>query len=597
MQRLRGLGDRIRQDPPQTTAIVLAALAFLAVCVYAFGSDVRELACNRLQDDSYYYLEPAWNFSRTGMVSFDGEHPTYGFQPLWMIVLAMLARLSPDKIFFLRAVVALGGLFFCLTGFAVYRLARGWFGGAAALIAPVLWTANPSLLGAYISGKENALYAFLLVAACLAVRGRVASPARSAWAEGAVLGVTVLARVNAIVPAALFLLVLGLFGAGGRSGRARKMLTAGAGMLAVLAVWGVYAQISFGALVPNSGTAKLFGAGAALATFVEYHLPFLPHAWIEGMVPPAERILLTRPDLMIFPDKGVGISYLFGLLPDLAFGSWAGMFSFLGAPDFRLKAVLLALIGIGAVGWVVWKVRIGVKGTAVIGALILAAAINSVTNWLLLPDYLLWGVWYTVPETITLILGASFLLAEAVSLSAHLPDRIRPQAARILLLGAGILGAAGLARLWAGERPRAYAVAPDRTQQEMYDAALWMNANLPVDARVGSYSAGLIGYFCDTCRVINLDGLANTPGFIDDYLAGHILFLRGLAAEDPIRAYLAEERIAYLANVDPVGRIAAGDYLGLVEPGEGVLLYQGEGVIVWGPGQPERRMIVVKINP
>ena len=67
MKRIPALRDRIRSDAPGTAAAVLAALVFLAVLCYAFGSDIRELACNRLQDDSYYYLQPAWNFSRSGV--------------------------------------------------------------------------------------------------------------------------------------------------------------------------------------------------------------------------------------------------------------------------------------------------------------------------------------------------------------------------------------------------------------------------------------------------------------------------------------------------------------------------------------------------
>ena len=269
MRIIRNLRERILKDPAGAAAVALAVLVFLAVAVYAFGSDIRELACNRLQDDSYYYLQPAWNFSRGGIFTFDGEHPTYGFQPLWMIVLAVLARLSPDKILFLRASVALGGFFFCLTGWMLFKLARGWTSGWLAMIAPVLWTANASLLGVYITGKENALYAFLLVFSCIRIFRRMTAPGKGAWLDGVLLGLLVLSRINALIPALLLLAVLGIWGAGSRAERFRSMLAVGAGMLAVIAVWCVYAQISFGAIFPNSGTAKLFGANAALALFLE----------------------------------------------------------------------------------------------------------------------------------------------------------------------------------------------------------------------------------------------------------------------------------------------------------------------------------------
>jgi len=597
MRKALTLRDRILRDVSWTATVTLAALVFLAILIYAFGSDLRELACNRLQDDSFYYLQPAWNFSRSGIFTFDGEHPTYGFQPLWMIVLAALARLSPDKFFFLRAGVALGGLFFCLTGLALFRLARGWVTGWRAIIGPVLWTANFSLLGAYITGKENALFAFLLVFSCIRILQRMNASARGAWVDGAILGLMVLSRVNALIPALLLLFGLWWQGAGPRSERVRRMLSAGAGMFVILAVWCVYAQISFGAVFPNSGTAKLFGSGAALAVFAENHIPWIPPAWIEALVPQAERVLLSRPDLLVLPAKDVGISYLIGLLPDLAYGSWAGIFSFLGAPDFRLKLALLGVIGAGAAGWVLLQLRGRSPGHAsIVGVILVSAAANSLLNWLLMPDYLLWGIWYAVPETLALILAAACLLGWPLEMLSSGKARIGKVFQGASVAAVSVLAAAGLALVWIRLLPRDYVVAPDGTQQEAYEAAAWMNENLPQDARVGSYSAGLLGYFSRTYRVINLDGLANTPQFAARELIGHLLYVRGLAAVDPLREYLLLEDIAYLANVDVVERIACGDYLGLVDSGRGTLLYQGDYAIFWGPAEPERRMIVVRIE-
>jgi hypothetical protein len=602
---MTGLGNRIRRDPAGAAVIILAAAVFLAITLYAFGSDIRELACNRLQDDSYYYLQPAWNFSRSGIFTFDGEHPTYGFQPLWMIVLAVLARLSPDKIFFLRASVALGGLFFCLTGVALYRLTRGWLTGWRTLIAPVLWTANYSLLAVYITGKENALFAFLLVLSCVLVRRRMSAPARGAWMEGAVLGLMVLSRVNAIVPALLLVAALFLWGAGSRTERARRAGAAALGMLAVVAVWCLYAQIALGAFFPNSGTVKLFGSGAALAIFLEQHAPWIPANWIEALVPGSERVLLSRPDLLTLPSRDVGLSYLVGLLPDLAYGAWTGMLAFLAAISFRLKVLLLAAVGIGSGVWVLIKLR-GVSAkpeaavrrgsAAVVGVILISAAVNSIGNGLLLPGYLLWGVWYTVPETVALILALACLVGEPLEWLATIKSRAAGLLNGTVLLAASALALAGVALVWTHELPQDYVVAPDGTQQEAYDAAAWMNENLPHGARVGSFSAGLLGYFGRTYTVINLDGLANSPQFVNSELIGHLLFVRGLTAADPLREYLRREDITYLANTDTVDRIGRGEFLGLVDPGQAALLWEGDYAIFWGPGEPERRMIVVGIG-
>ncbi len=596
MRIIRNIRERILKDPAEAAAVALAVLVFIAVVVYAFGSDIRELACNRLQDDSYYYLQPAWNFSRGGIFTFDGEHPTYGFQPLWMIVEAVLARFSPDKLFFLRASVALGGLFFCLAGWMLFKLVRGWTSGWLSIIAPVLWTANASLLGVYITGKENALYAFLLVFACIRIFRRMTAPGKGAWVDGVLLGLLVLSRINALIPAVLLLAVLGIWGAGSRAERLRSMLAVGGGMLAVVAVWCVYAQISFGAIFPNSGTAKLFGANAALALFLENNLPFIPKAWIETLVPQAERILLTRPELLVLPSKGLGFSYLAGLLPELAYGSWAGLFAFLGPLDFRIKLLLLAAVGLGAAGRVLLQLRSSARAAgAVVGVILLSAVGNSLVNGLVMPEYLLWGVWYTVPETLALILAVSVLFEWPLGWLSRLKASAGKILRWVVAPVAAVLTSAGLVMVWVNLAPHPYVIAPDGTQQEAYDAAAWMNENLPQGARVGSFSAGLLGYFGRTYRVINLDGLANTPQFASSELVGHLLYVRGLAGVDPLRAYLVRENIAYLANVDTVERIGRGEYLGLTDPGAVVLLYQGGYGIFWGPAEPERRMIVVRL--
>jgi hypothetical protein len=376
-------------------------------------------------------------------------------------------------------------------------------------------------------------------------------------------------------------------------------------MLVVLAVWCLYAQIAFGAFFPNSGTAKLFGSGAALVIFIEHNVPWIPANWMEGLLPGSERALLSRPDLLTLPARDVGLSYLVGLLPDLAYGAWMGMFSFFVSISFRLKILLLAAVGIGSGVWVLIKLRGNSRepaaaarrgSAAVLGVILISAAVNSTGNWLLLPGYLLWGVWYTVPETLGLILAPACLLGEPLEGLAAMKSRMGDILNRTVLLAMSTLVMIGVALVWAHWLPHDYVVAPDGTQQEAYDAAVWMNANLPQGARVGSFSAGLLGYFGRSYTVINLDGLANSPQFVNSELIGHLLYVSGLTAIDPLREYLRRENISYLANVDPLDRITRKEYLGLVDAGQAALLWEGDYPIFWGPAEPEQRMIVVGIG-
>lgn len=595
---LKGWLQKIRENGPLTFVLAVAAAVFVILAAYAFASDFRELACNRLQDDSYYYLQPAWNFPRLGFFTFDGEHPTYGFQPLWMLLLSFLSIFSPDKIIFLRASVALGGLFYCLTAVALFFLLRRWLGGWRAVIGPVLWVANPGLAGIFITGKENALYAFLLVLSCWMILRKRAATARGALPLGIVLGLTVLARVNALVPVLLLLMVFFWLGEGARAQRARRTLAVLAGMLAILLPWCVYAQLSFGAVFPNSGSAKLVDSFAALAVLAQRVLPSFSPDWIRSLVPVSQQAFLARPDLLALPTTALVASYVTGFLPGLAFGSWAGLFAFLGTLDYRLKLVLLAAGGLAALAACLlewrWSARERRTCAAIALALFLSAALNTLSNWALMPAYLYWGVWYAVPEMLALILALALVIGMPLQWIASGP-RIAAVRWGVAAVGVG-LTVAGLVQVARSWQPRDSSVALEATQQQKYQAAVWMNENLPRDTRAASFSAGLLGYFFDTGRVVNIDGLANTPQFISDELIGHLLYVRDLASIDPIRDYLRTEQIGYLVNVEPVERIQRGEYLGLVDPGGGILLYRGDRPINWGPGEPEQRMIVVEIT-
>ncbi len=52
-------------------------------------------------DDTYYYLQTAWNARHLGFVTFDGINPTNGVQFLWFSILYGLTFLADDKSAFL----------------------------------------------------------------------------------------------------------------------------------------------------------------------------------------------------------------------------------------------------------------------------------------------------------------------------------------------------------------------------------------------------------------------------------------------------------------------------------------------------------------
>ena len=71
-----------------------------------------------------------------------------------------------------------------------------------------------------------------------------------------------------------------------------------------------------------------------------------------------------------------------------------------------------------------------------------------------------------------------------------------------------------------------------------YNAALWLNQNIPESAIVGSWNAGVIGYYSKQ-PVINLDGLINN------------FELLPYIAENRIDQYILNKKIDYIADIKP----------------------------------------------
>jgi len=68
-----------------------------------------------VRDDVFYFLEPAWNWAHGMGITFDGEHWSNGFQPIWFLVCSLLA-LFTDHGQFLQAVLILSALCNAVTG-------------------------------------------------------------------------------------------------------------------------------------------------------------------------------------------------------------------------------------------------------------------------------------------------------------------------------------------------------------------------------------------------------------------------------------------------------------------------------------------------
>jgi hypothetical protein len=162
--------------------------------------------------------------------------------------------------------------------------------------------------------------------------------------------------------------------------------------------------------------------------------------------------------------------------------------------------------------------------------------------------------WWIVESEVVLIVLAGTVAGMAV---AHLGARLLPASARPRLAAAGlvlVIAVHGLHTVrfyWDG----AYQVRDwnPSWNDESLRAAQWLAQHVPPDAIVGSWNAGVLGYY-GAQRVTNLDGLINNFDLLP--------YLR----ERNVVAYITREHITYLSDMEAMFRLhGIHDHLTLQE--------------------------------
>ncbi len=237
----------------------VAAVAFLATLAAAPQTLLLALA----SDDAFYYFKIARNIVNGAGCSFDGLAPTNGFHPLWMVCLLPIYTLVPESLV-LGASLSLGlsvligiATLYGLYGLVERHLAPGWGWLTIALCC------LPNMLSALSNGMETALQlaavTFVLHQCCrhklLSAR---ATPPES-FLLGVMLGVVALCRLDsAFLVIAVGLLTLLALARGEQSLQrgAVRIAAVGCGVALALAPFFAWNVLSFGHLMPISGSVK-----------------------------------------------------------------------------------------------------------------------------------------------------------------------------------------------------------------------------------------------------------------------------------------------------------------------------------------------------
>jgi hypothetical protein len=204
-------------------------------------------------DDAFYYLCVGRNIADGLGPTFDGQHATTGFHPLWQAVVALVALGPFDPQALVTAVAAVN--LACLI--AAVTILAGAFGRRGLL--PLVWVlvllvafANPYLVKTSLNGMESGLvwlfWSLALVVLTRLLEGRTGTGA--AAGAGAVGGAVLLTRLDGVGLVAVLAWVVAATAPAPR--RVRSMLAFAAAALGVAGPYFVWMWLRFGHWLPVS---------------------------------------------------------------------------------------------------------------------------------------------------------------------------------------------------------------------------------------------------------------------------------------------------------------------------------------------------------
>jgi MFS family permease len=445
---------------------------------------VPELIARFNADDAYYYLTIARNVASGQGVTFDGLAPTNGFHPLYLaLLLAFFWFTSGALDLNVHLALTLLSIVNVLTALPLYTIVERTMNVRAAWVAVVAWLFNPWVMAITLLGVESALYVFVLAWTLERyVDWQIVPKRRTLVVVGILAGLTILARTDGI-----FLALALAFDLLWRSWRKdwHPLVIFGVIVALVLAPWLVWNWLNFGTIVQTSGAAILY---AQL-----YDSPITPSS------------------------------------------VWASVNA------FSLTIALVMFQGL-VFALVVLFVSIVLRKVS-------ATWINSAEEWLpprqvLLMYVLLWfafyamyfrhsQLWYFLPIIFIATIGVS-------GLYARLP-RLQLRSERAWY--AGVLAfyvISFIVSLWFWA---SYHLAFYPAQANGYKIARWVSEHTEPTARIGTWNAGVVGYF-STRSIINLDGVVNNELY--RYVSERQLTFR----LHDLRDYITRRQIDYVTDYE-----------------------------------------------
>ena len=480
--------------------VFLAVVQFiLQVSLLARG--VEYVAVSLVIDDTYYYLQTAWNTKHLGFVTFDGLHATNGVQLLWFVIILLLAMLAKTKTALLFATLAVSFLLNGLCYLFILKIGAVLKQPPLALFLAGLWSLQSLPFRIYSIGMENSLHALVFwcviwqsIVFLIRVQNR---DKPNLWGLTVVLILNAWTRLDSALLSAILYSFCMLRLAYAYRHNFRLFLQrhtkaiAGSSLLASL---GLITQLTAFRLMgdsflPVSALVKTSGAGRGLGT--------------ESVDKLVEVLILGMPSILQgrFPTLALVLLGIFGIL--LVIRAQVAL------PNHSEElGAFLSLWSCLLVGELLYHIYIAVSGV----------------------EYTLYFVWYRSPSFIFWIITASLIALftfENIKRVEHSFTILKwaPVGFSLLLFTVALYMFARSINF------------TSKLYTARYNAALWIAENSPPDTIFASWNTGQLGYFSNR-TFINLDGVINNVDYYERVLRGSL----------SLTDYLFENNVDYIVD-------------------------------------------------
>lgn len=438
-----------------------------------------------IPDDTYLALKIAKNIASGAGITFDGIHPTNGFQPLYVFLVSPIYLIfKEDLITPVHICLSLLAIFNVLTGLLIYKILKRLTDARKGIIALILWSFSPQIIFNGINGLETSLSLFLVALSVFYYLTRIRESGDFAhhgfFVLGTLLGLSIFARIDSIF--LLLAISIDLFL---RSYQKLKKLNIKSLLgklgsiyvftLSILLPWWIFQILYFKTLMPVSGEAVRFQA-----------LAYADH----------------NPTLSFFKDKFVW-----------SLTQWTNspfpFYHFSHFPSLSELLIIIFVLG-GSFVLLVRKMKI-TKNISPLNFLWIFCFGLLLFYCLYVPAHWFFKRYY-YPVIFVLILYWSIffdLIISFITRRFKVPSFLMTL---LFLIFCGMFFYPNL-KNYLFSKPDSPLRCDSDSCSGYYKVALWMKDQVERGEKIGSYQSGALGYFLEDNTVINLDGVVNPNAF------------------------------------------------------------------------------------